>query len=358
MKKNSIFPTYKVAIALLCYNNRDLLEQFLPEVISTTPQTEDFGIFVIDNASTDSTQDYLSTFGDRIHIIKIEVNKGFTNGYKLGLTQINAEIFCLLSSDVQVSPNWLEPVVSLFDSDNHVAVIQPKIKSWHNKDQFEYAGASGGFIDYLGFPFCRGRIFYHTEADTGQYDENEEIFWASGACFFIRSQVYYESGGLDDDFYAHMEEIDLCWRLKNRGFKIMACPASEVYHIGGAVIAYGSPLKTYRNHRNNLIMLVKNLPSDELLPKIFIRLVLDSLAFVNMIKRGQIKASFSIISAHWNFLIHLPKWLKKRKELKSWVVRYSKSGIYPNSIVLDYFLNGKKKYSDLQWTPKKMKTLR
>ena len=358
MKKNSIFPTYKVAIALLCYNNRDLLEQFLPEVISTTPQTEDFGIFVIDNASTDSTQDYLSTFGDRIHIIKIEVNKGFTNGYKLGLAQINSEIFCLLSSDVQVSPNWLEPVVSLFDSDNHVAVIQPKIKSWHNKDQFEYAGASGGFIDYLGFPFCRGRIFYHTEADTGQYDENEEIFWASGACFFIRSQVYYESGGLDDDFYAHMEEIDLCWRLKNRGFKIMACPASEVYHIGGAVIAYGSPLKTYRNHRNNLIMLVKNLPSDELLPKIFIRLVLDSLAFVNMIKRGQIKASFSIISAHWNFLIHLPKWLKKRKELKSWVVRYSKSGIYPNSIVLDYFLNGKKKYSDLQWTPKKMKTLR
>jgi GT2 family glycosyltransferase len=358
VKKNSIFPRYKVAIALLCYNNRDLLEQFLPEVIATTQHNDDYGIFVIDNASSDSTQEYLNSFGDRIHVIKIDVNRGFTNGYKLGLAQINADIFCLLSSDVQVSPRWLEPVVALFDEDNHVAVIQPKIKSWHEKDAFEYAGASGGFIDYLGFPFCRGRIFYDVEKDAGQYNENQEIFWASGACFFIRSQVYYESGGLDDDFYAHMEEIDLCWRLKNRGFKIMACPASEVYHIGGAVIAYGSPLKTYRNHRNNLIMMVKNLPREELFPKILTRLFLDALAFINMIFRGQIKASFSIISAHWNFLFHLPRWLKKRKALESWVVRYSKSGIYPKSIVFEYFFNGKKRYSDLQWTPKKMKPLK
>lgn len=358
MKKKSNFPTYKVAIALLCYNNRNLLEQFLPEVIATTPKNDDYGIFVIDNASTDSTQEYLSSFGDQIHVITIDVNKGFTNGYKRGLALINADIFCLLSSDVQVSPNWLEPVISLFDADNHVAVIQPKIKSWHHKDEFEYAGAAGGFIDFLGFPFCRGRVFYDVEKDEGQYDENMEIFWASGACFFIRSQVYYESGGLDDDFYAHMEEIDLCWRLKNRGFKIMACPASEVYHIGGAVIAYGSPLKTYRNHRNNLIMMVKNLPREELFIKIFTRLVLDGLAFVNMILRGQVKASFSIISAHWNFLFYLPKWLKKRKELKTWVVRYSKSGIYPKSIVFDYFLNKKKKFSDLEWIPKKMKTVR
>ncbi|NQV53808.1 MAG: glycosyltransferase family 2 protein [Flavobacteriales bacterium] len=349
VKATSPFPKVKVAIALLCYNNRDLLEQFLPEVIDHMPDSRDYAIFVIDNASTDSTQEYLRSLGDQINTITIEVNKGFTNGYKLGLAQIEAEIFCLLSSDVQISKNWLEPVVELFDNDPKVAVIQPKIRSWHEKDSFEYAGGSGGFIDTLGYPFCRGRIFYDTEKDTGQYDDVREIFWASGACFFIRTKVYDESGGLDDDFYAHMEEIDLCWRIKNRGFKILVCPSSMVYHIGGAVIAYGSPEKTFRNHRNNLIMMVKNLPSNELFPKIFARLVLDALAFINMIRRGQIKASFSIISAHWSFLLNIRKWLNKRKALSEWAVSYSRTGIYPKSIIKAYFLDGKKKFSDLNW---------
>ncbi|MEZ4722938.1 MAG: glycosyltransferase family 2 protein [Flavobacteriales bacterium] len=341
----------KLAIALLTYNNRDLLEKFLPGVIATKPQRDDVAIYVIDNASTDDTEEYLKQFGDAINVIKIEVNKGFTNGYKLGLAQIDAEIYCLLSSDVEVSPLWVEPVLDLYATDDKIAVVQPKIKSWHRRDEFEYAGACGGFMDYQGYPFCRGRIFYTVEKDTGQYNEPMEIFWASGACFFIKSELYRSSGGLDDDFYAHMEEIDLCWRLKNQGHKIMVCPASEVYHVGGAVIAYGSPQKVFRNHRNNLIMLMKNLPSDELFGKIFLRLCMDALAFGNMIIRGQVKASFSILHAHWSFYTSLGKWRRKRKEIQQQVTSYSTSGIYPKSIVKEYFLGGKHRFDELDWRP-------
>lgn len=339
----------KVAVALLTYNNRDLLEQFLPGIIATTPTTGDYGIFVIDNASTDDTQEYLKQFSSKINIIKVAVNKGFTNGYKVGLSQIDADIFCMISSDVQISENWLEPVIELFDQDSKIGVIQPKIKSFHRRNEFEYAGAAGGFIDKDGYPFCRGRIFYTLEEDNGQHEENMEIFWASGACFFVRADLYLESGGLDDDFYAHMEEIDLCWRLKNRGYKIMACPKSEVYHMGGAVIAYGSPQKVYRNHRNNLIMMFKNYPKNVVFGKIIKRLFMDALAFANMIMRGEVKASFSIVSAHWNFFYHLPMWIKRRKETQSWVVKHCKTGVFPKSIVSEYFIKGNKKFSDLDW---------
>lgn len=347
----SPFPRVKVAVALLTYNNRDLLEQFLPGVLATKPAGPHYGIFVIDNASSDGTQEYLASFGDAINVITIKENKGFTNGYKLGLAQINAEIYCMLSSDVEVSEGWLEPVTALFDSDSKVAVVQPKIRAWHRKDEFEYAGAAGGFIDYQGYPFCRGRIFYTLEKDQQQYEENMEVFWASGACFFIRASLYHTSGGLDDDFYAHMEEIDLCWRLKNHGHKIMACPKSVVYHMGGAVIAYGSPQKVYRNHRNNLIMMMKNLPKNQVFQKIMLRLFMDGLAFVNMILRGQVRSSFSIVSAHWNFFMNLGKWSRKRKEIQSEIVRHSGSCIYPKSIVWQYFVKGKKTFSELNWKP-------
>lgn len=334
---------------MLTYNNRDLLERFLPGIIATTPKTGDYGIFVIDNASTDDTQQYLRQFADAINVITVPVNRGFTNGYKTGLAHIDADIYCLISSDVEVSPGWLEPVIRVFDEDKKVAVVQPKIRSWHRRNEFEYAGAAGGFIDHQGYPFCRGRIFYTIEEDHGQYDDTMEIFWASGACFFIRAGLYHESGGLDDDFYAHMEEIDLCWRLKNRGFRIMACPKSVVYHMGGAVIAYGSPQKVYRNHRNNLIMMMKNLPREQLFSKIALRLLMDALAFANMILRGQWKASFSIISAHWNFLGNMGKWTKKRRETQAWVVKHTSTGIYPKSIVARYFLFGEKRFSELEW---------
>lgn len=344
-----MFPEVKVAVVLLTYNNLDLLQSFLPKIIETTPKNRDYGIFVIDNASTDKTQDYLQSFGAQISVITVPVNKGFTNGYKTGLARIDASYFVLISSDVEVSEGWLEPAIAMFDEDPGIAVIQPKIKSWHRKDEFEYAGACGGFIDYQGYPFCRGRMFYSIEKDLGQYEEEREIFWASGACFFVRAPLYEESGGLDDDFFAHMEEIDLCWRLKNRGYKIMVCPQSEVYHMGGAVIAYGSPQKVYRNHRNNLIMLFKNLPGDELVWKIPLRLVMDAFAFFNMVFRGQTKASFSIVSAHLNFYWNLPKWIRKRKECQAWVVSHSRSGMYPNSVVYDYFIRKKTRFSDLGW---------
>ena len=331
----------------MCYNNRDLLEQFLPGVLSTTEQNPDVKVFVIDNASTDTTQDYLQSFGNKIEIIKIEENKGFTNGYKLGLSQIDAEFYCLLSSDVQVSDKWVEPVIDLFDKETNLGVVQPKIKSWHRKDEFEYAGASGGFMDYQCYPFCRGRIFYEVEKDQGQYDSNKEVFWASGACFFIKADLYHSSGGLDDDFYAHMEEIDLCWRIKNLGHSVMVCPASVVYHVGGAVISYGSPQKVFRNHRNNLIMMTKNLPSSQVFGLILLRLFMDGLAFANMLFRGEAKSSFSIISAHWSYFYSLPRWMSKRRSIQSKITHHSITGVYPKSIVLDYFLRGKKRFSQL-----------
>ena len=324
---------------------------FLPKMLATMPARNDVALYVIDNASTDTTQEYLASFKDQIHVITIKENRGFTNGYKVGLAQINTEIFCLLSSDVEVNEGWIEPVLEMFEERKKLAIVQPKIKSWHRKDEFEYAGACGGYIDKLGYPFCRGRIFYDVEKDEGQYKDPLEIFWASGACFFIRANLYHSSGGLDDDFYAHMEEIDLCWRLKNQGYSIMVCPQSEVFHVGGAVIAYGSPQKVYRNHRNNLIMMMKNYPSNEVVQKIIIRLFMDAPAFVNMLLRGQIRASFSIISAHWNFFINLPKWIKKRKEIQQTALHYTQSGVYQKSIVADYFIRGKRKFSDLDWKP-------
>jgi GT2 family glycosyltransferase len=324
---------------------------FLPKVLATMPARNDVALYVIDNASTDTTQEYLASFKDQIHVIIIKENRGFTNGYKVGLAQINTEIFCLLSSDVEVNEGWIEPVLEMFEERKKLAIVQPKIKSWHRKDEFEYAGACGGYIDKLGYPFCRGRIFYDVEKDEGQYKDPLEIFWASGACFFIRANLYHSSGGLDDDFYAHMEEIDLCWRLKNQGYSIMVCPQSEVFHVGGAVIAYGSPQKVYRNHRNNLIMMMKNYPSNEVVQKIIIRLFMDAPAFVNMLLRGQIRASFSIISAHWNFFINLPKWIKKRREIQQTALHYTQSGVYQKSIVADYFIRGKRKFSDLDWKP-------
>lgn len=338
-----------LAIALLCYNNLDLLEQFLPKVLSTIPNSDKVKVAVIDNASTDGTAEYLASFGDQISVVTIEKNQGFTNGYKVGLQQIDAEVYCLLSSDVEVSGDWVTPVMDLFAKSPKLAIVQPKIKSWERRSDFEYAGASGGYIDYQGYPFCRGRIFYTIEEDQGQYESVEDIFWASGACFFIRSEVYHNSGGLDDDFYAHMEEIDLCWRIRNQGFDIKVCPASEVYHIGGAVIAYGSPQKVFRNHRNNLIMLMKNLPDNQVVQLIVLRLFMDVLAFGNMVMRGQVRASFSIISAHWSFFIQLPKWIKKRREIQATVIHHDKRCIYPKSIVADYFFRGRRKFSELKW---------
>ncbi|GAB4380396.1 MAG: glycosyltransferase family 2 protein [Salibacteraceae bacterium] len=340
----------RLAVALLTYNNLDLLEKFLPGLIDTCkmPGVE---LVVIDNASTDNTPDFLNRYDGDFRVVRVDVNRGFTNGFKVGLSQIDAEFYCLLSSDVEVSDGWIAPVLDLLATDDKIAVVQPKIRSWHDRHMFEYAGASGGFVDKYGYPFCRGRLFYTIEEDNGQYDDVIEIFWASGACFFIKAELYHTSGGLDDDFFAHMEEIDLCWRLKNAGYKVMVCPQSVVYHMGGAVIAYGSREKVFRNHRNNLIMLVKNLPAAEALWLVLLRLIFDALAFVNMIVRQQFSASLGIVQAHWSFFFGLPKWISKRKKVRAFAVRNDKKGVYPKSVVWQYFGLGKKTFSALDWKP-------
>ena len=336
---------------LLSYNCQHLLKDFLPKVIATTPNSSDYKIIVVDNASTDGTDEFLKSEFPQIDTVTIPVNKGFTNGYAESLARIDAQYYCLLSSDVEVSENWLEPVISLFDQDEKVAVIQPKIRSFFERPSFEYAGACGGYIDTLGYPFCRGRIFFDVEEDKGQYQSVEEIFWASGACFFIRANIYHELGGLDDDFYAHMEEIDLCWRIKNRGHKILVCPDSEVFHMGGAVITYGSPAKIFRNHRNNLIMLVKNLPGQELLWKLPVRFLLDYLAMGKALVGRDPKGAWAIVRAHFSFLSGWGKWRRKRKAEKQWVTQRNRKGIYPKSIIAAYFLKGRRRFDQLGWKP-------
>lgn len=339
----------KVAVVLLSYNSKHLLEQLLTGIVASVPTNGDYRLVVVDNGSTDGTEEYLKAEFPEVTRLRIPVNKGFTNGYAESLPQLKADYYVLLSSDVEVSEGWLEPSIAIMDADPKVAIVQPKIRSFYKREEFEYAGAAGGFIDALGYPFCRGRMFYTMEEDEGQYDDTIEVFWASGACFFIRSDAYHQSGGLDDDFFAHQEEIDLCWRLKNQGYKVMACSQSEVFHMGGAIITYGSPAKTYRNYRNNLIMLVKNLPGNELVWKLPLRLLLDGLSFWKMVVDGQGKAGLSIITAHWNFFWFLPRWIRKRKEVRRKIEQRNTAGIYPRSVVFDYFAKGKKTFSSLGW---------
>lgn len=339
----------KVAIVLLSYNSLSLVKKFLPLIQKHSPDSPDYQIVLVDNASEDDTYSYVSEHFPDVGLIQLKVNKGFTNGYVESLAQIEAEYYVLISSDIEVSPNWCEPVINYMDQHPEVAICGPKIMSFDRKDEFEYAGAAGGFIDHLGYPFCRGRMFTEVEKDQGQYDNIQEVFWASGACMFIRAELYHKAGGLDNDFYAHMEEIDLCWRIKQMGYKVMFYPDAKVYHMGGFIIQYGSPAKVFRNHRNNLIMLLKNLPPYQALWKIPLRYLLDLAALFKMYAAGEFKASVGINQAHWQFVRHLGKWLKKRKAVRKLVQNPNHFGIYPKAVIVDYFLKGKKKFSDLKW---------
>lgn len=341
----------KLALVLLSYNSLTLVKDLLPKIIEHTPKSSDYQIVVVDNGSSDGTLDYLKTNFADIKTIRIEINRGFTNGYVESLAQINAQYYCLISSDIEVTPNFVEPMIELMDSDKDIAAVQPKIMSFDRRDEFEYAGGAGGFIDHLGYPFCRGRLVNEVEKDLGQYDNIQEIFWASGACLFIRADLYHKAGGLDNDYFAHMEEIDLCWRLKNMGYKIMFNPNSTVYHMGGFIIKYGSPGKVFRNHRNNLIMLLKNLPPYEAAWKIPVRFWMDLLTIFKMAMDGNFKTIPAVSRAHIQFLLHLPKWLGKRKEAKKLWNNQNLRGMYPKSMVIQFFAKGKKKFGDLNWNP-------
>lgn len=333
------------AVVVLSYNGKSYHEQFFPLLVKESEGLYD--VILIDNASTDDTADYVRTNFPSVHIIQLPVNKGFTGGYAEGIKQLSTQYLVLLSADFEVSESWFQPLHSFMNEHSDIAVIQPKIRYQKEKHMFEYAGAAGGFIDSLGYPFCRGRMFFTLEEDKDQYNEPIECFWASGGCFMIRAELFKEFGGLEPDFFAHMEEIDLCWRLKNAGHKIYCVPSSTVFHVGGSVISYGSPQKAYLNFRNGLFMMVKNLPSTELLPKLFIRMSLDGVAAIKGLLSGNFGEFVAILKAHLHFYRGLPGFIRKRKMARKQVKERNLKGIYKGSVVWEYFIKGKKKFSEL-----------
>jgi len=329
----------KLAIVILNWNGQKFLSQFLPALIKNTPAYSE--IIVADNASTDNSVEFLKTEFPSIKIIQNVENEGFSKGYNNAFQHIEAEYYCLLNSDVEVTENWIEPIIYLLDTQPDVAVVQPKLLSFNNKTQFEYAGACGGFLDYLGYPFCRGRVFGYLENDDGQYDDAGEVFWATGAALFVRSIVYKEVNGLDDDFFAHMEEIDFCWRIKSLGYKVMVQPKSVVYHVGGGTLPKNSSRKTYLNFRNNLFLLLKNLPKQKLLPIFFIRFHLDQIAALFFLLQGHWKDAWAVLRAQLSFIKQLRKIKQKRKNINSQV--YKKT--FQKSIVFQYYIRKKRKFN-------------
>ncbi|GGG64777.1 glycosyltransferase family 2 protein [Epilithonimonas arachidiradicis] len=300
-----------VAIAILNWNGKNWLKKFLPSVIK---YSQDTAIYVIDNASTDDSIKFLKTNFPSVKIVQNISNSGFAAGYNEGLKSINSEIYCLLNSDVEVTDNWLSPIIDLFSQDKNIAAVQPKILDYNQKNKFEFAGAGGGLIDNLGYPYCRGRIFDDVETDSGQYDDETEIFWASGCSLFIRSEDFWNMNGFDERFFAHQEEIDLCWRLKNAGKKIYYTGKSTVYHVGGGTLNKQNPRKTFLNFRNNLTMLVKNLPFYQVVPVIFARLVLDGFAGLYFGYKNGWSHLWAVLKAHFAFYAEIPHSLKLRQK--------------------------------------------
>ena len=299
-----------IAVVILNWNGKGLLEQFLPSVTKYSPEAV---IYVADNASTDDSLAFVKANYPDVKIIENKGNFGYAKGYNEALKEVEEDIYALVNSDIEVTEGWLQPILSLFEKDNETAIIQPKILDYKNKSYFEYAGAAGGFIDKYGFPFCRGRIFDTIEEDKGQYNDTTQIFWASGACFFIRRDAFRTLKGFDEDFFAHQEEIDLCWRAFNENYKVMFCGESVVYHVGGATLANGSPQKTFLNFRNSLWMMIKNLPSSKLLLILFSRMVLDGIAGIRHMFRGEFGYLAAILRAHFYFYLKFLHFLSKRK---------------------------------------------
>jgi GT2 family glycosyltransferase len=335
-----------VAIVILNFNGRGFLEKCLPTVILHSPGHD---IYVADNCSSDDSLSYLKKNFPAVKIIENKVNYGYARGYNEILKSIKAEYYILLNNDVEVTENWIKPVIELMQNNIKIAACQPKLIDYNNRSFFEYAGASGGFIDKYCYPFCRGRIFNVLEEDKNQYDQPMEVFWASGACMFVRSSAFWEAEGFDGDYFAHMEEIDLCWRLKNMGYSIYAQPASKVYHVGGGTLNKVSTKKTFLNFRNNLTTYVKNLPPRFLFFKVFHRMNLDGVAAFKFLFDGQPYHFLAVLRAHASFYYWLPATLNKRKRQKQIKgFKYNLSQVYKGNIAAEHFLKGKKKFTDLQ----------
>jgi GT2 family glycosyltransferase len=331
----------KTAVVILNWNGKKFLEKFLPGVIyHSTGKAE---IIIADNASSDDSLDYLANNHPGIRIIRLDKNHGFASGYNLALRQIDAEFYILLNSDIEVSDNWIAPVISLMEGNPAVAACQPKIRSYYDRDKFEYAGAAGGFIDKYGYPFCQGRLFQSLEIDEGQYEEARDVFWATGACMFVRADIFHKLGGFDDDFFAHMEEIDFCWRAKNQGYRIMYCPASTIFHIGGGTLPKNNSRKTYLNIRNNIIMLYKNLEDNRLTRVLAARQILDYVAALKFLVDGGFKDMISVLKAHYYFWTHLSKLKKKREKIP----HHKVSQIYWGNVVMEHYIQRKKSFRQL-----------
>jgi GT2 family glycosyltransferase len=331
----------RIAIVILNWNGRKLLEKFLPSVVAYSQH--DAEIYVADNNSTDDSIAYLKENFPNVKIIQNQVNGGYAKGYNDALKKIDADVYALVNSDIEVTENWLKPVIKTFQDDKNTAVIQPKLLDYKDKSKFEYAGAAGGYVDFMGYPFCRGRIFMNLEKDLHQFDDIANIFWASGACFFIKADVYHMLGGFDEQYFAHQEEIDLCWRVQNEGFTIKYVGTSEVYHVGGATLQESNPQKTFLNFRNSLFTIAKNVPKRFVFIVIFLRLVLDAVAGIKFAFELRPVHSWAIIKAHLSFYRYLPKMMSKRRALSFKQTNY----FYCFSIVWQHFILRKKRFIDL-----------
>ncbi|MCM4154590.1 glycosyltransferase family 2 protein [Gramella sp. AN32] len=328
-----------IAVLILNWNGKELLKQFLPSVVKYSEQA---ALYVIDNDSTDGSVSFLKQHYPEIKIIKHAENLGYAGGYNQALKRIPENISVLLNSDVEVTENWLKPFLSIFEKFENVAAIQPKILDYRRKDYFEYAGAAGGFIDKFGYPYCRGRIFESLEKDVGQYDQEIPVFWASGACLVIRTEIFNKYGGLDEDFFAHQEEIDLCWRLHNKGYTIKFTPKSKVYHVGGATLQQLNPKKTFFNYRNSLYMLLKNLPIKDLYIILFARMILDGVAAVKFLFEGKLNHISAIFKAHLSFYRNFSVMKRKRKVLENSEKYYNAT-----SVVYAHFIKRKSKFDQI-----------
>ena len=331
----------KVAIVILNWNGRKLLEEFIPSIVKHRDNAD---VYVADNNSTDDSIAYLNSNFPEVKIIKNKVNGGYAKGYNDALKKIDADIYALVNSDIEVTKDWLKPIVRQFKKNQNTVVIQPKLLDYKNKSKFEYAGAAGGFVDFMGYPYCKGRVFMSLETDENQYDGIYDIFWASGACLFIRSDVYHDMGGFDEDYFAHQEEIDLCWRIQNEAYNIQCVGTSKVYHVGGATLRESNPQKTFLNFRNSLFTISKNVPKRFMLFVIICRLILDGIAGLKFALELRPIHTWAVIKAHLSFYYRLPKILKKRKNIS-----FKKTNYYSCfSVVWQYFILRRNNFTSIK----------
>ncbi|MFT3705642.1 MAG: glycosyltransferase family 2 protein [Agriterribacter sp.] len=332
-----------VAVVILNWNGRKYLQQFLPSVVqSTYPALQ---VIVADNASTDDSLDFLSKHYPAVQQLRSNINEGFAKGYNTALKQVTADYYVLLNSDVEVTPGWIEPIISLMESNASIGACQPKVLAYHDKHSFEYAGASGGWIDRFGYAFCRGRVFDNCEKDEAQYNDAAPVFWASGCAFFIKADVYHQLNGLDEIFFTHQEEIDLCWRMQLSGYHVYVCPSSVVYHVGGGSLPYGNPRKTFFNYRNSLMMLYKNYGVGEALWKIPFRMILDGVSVLPKLFSGEFAYIGAVLKAHLSFY----GWLFSKKDKRFFPLKRAAQpqGIFKGSVVWQYFALKKKKFAEI-----------